>query len=1158
MRTIDWARTPVGPVESWPQSLLTALDILLQSPFPMFLWWGPELVQFYNDGFRPSLGTTKHPGAMGQRGRACWADIWPTIGPMVDAVMQRGEPVWFEDQLIPIDRNGFWEEVFWTFSYSPVRAEDGSVGGTLVVVHETTLRVQAQRRLRTLHELAATTVDNRSAQEVCRMAADVLSRNPSDVPFALLYLVDPKAEMASLAATTGMEPGTAASPLSIPLTEPTGRGVWPLAESVHSRRLLAIHADDLSGPLPGGVWQEPTTSIRVVPVGAARSDELPAAVLVAGCSPRIPESAAYDEFMSLIASQISSAITHARAYEQERRRAELLAELDRAKTIFFTNVSHEFRTPLTLLLGPTEDALEDTVAPLARHQRERLELVRRNAYRLEKLVNTLLEFSRIEAGRAGAAFRKTDVAGFTRDLAGTFRSAIEHAGLRLEVDCPQLPGDIEIYVDPQMWERIVLNLLSNALKFTFEGSICVLVRVVGTEMHLTVSDTGVGISKDQLPHLFERFRRIEGARARTHEGSGIGLAMVHELVRLHGGRVTVSSSAAGSTFTVALPLGAAHLPADQVATTAVVASTAGAAPFVEEALRWLPEAEPPQAEVSASIRPRILWIDDNADLRAYVSRLLGADYAVDAVATAQAGIEAALAHPPDLVLTDIMLPGADGFALVHELRARPETAHIPVIMLSARAGEEARIEGLESGADDYLVKPFTARELRARIAAHLALQRQRRQELAVERNARSGAELARKIAERASTRALAVQAVTAGLANTVTVTQISDVIMEHVVPVLGAAAAMLVLRTENPEILSTVAPACEAGSVEDLYLQIPIGADLPAAEVVRTGQALWIESAESVAGRFPDWTVRTTHQAMAVLPLVVDDQCSGALQVGFTNERPFGGQDRAFLGIIAGQCAAAVHRVDLHAAAELARHQAEAALLARDEFLRTLAHDLKTPVVSLLWHVQLLARQLFSEGGTESEVGDLLAIVEACANEVVANIDELRDLVQQQEGSTLDLEAGQFDVQSLLTEAVAITSDGGEHTVRIVSEARAVLVTGDRARLSRALGNLLDNAFKYSPPGSEVVLRVARVHHDRRWWALIHVEDHGLGIPPAETESVFERYARGTNVAHAVRGEGIGLASARQLVESHGGRLTVRSTECIGSVFTMWLPCSVV
>lgn len=400
-----------------------------------------------------------------------------------------------------------------------------------------------------------------------------------------------------------------------------------------------------------------------------------------------------------------------------------LGELDAAKTTFFNNISHEFRTPLTLLLGPLEEMLADGDLPAI--HRERMDVIHRNARRLLKLVNTLLDFARIEAGRLQAHFEPTDLCSLTTDLVGNFRSACERAGLDLTMECG--PLDDVVYVDRDMWEKIVLNLVSNAFKFTLLGGISVTLRDVDDQVELRIRDTGTGIPASELPFIFDRFHRVAGAQGRTHEGTGIGLAFVRELVLLHHGTIRVESEPdVGTTFTVSVPRGHAHLPADQIGAARGDVPTA----LRGRAFLDIPDhrrAETTTAPAGNGHRPRIVWADDNRDMREYVVRLLRDDYDVEAVADGEAALAAIRRQAPDLVLSDAMMPRLDGFGLLRALRADALTRTIPIIMLSARAGEESQIEGLEAGADDYLAKPFTARELLARVGAHVELGRLRRQ-----------------------------------------------------------------------------------------------------------------------------------------------------------------------------------------------------------------------------------------------------------------------------------------------------------------------------------------------------------------------------------------------------------------------------------------------
>ncbi|WP_437330217.1 ATP-binding protein [Sorangium sp. So ce381] len=428
-----------------------------------------------------------------------------------------------------------------------------------------------------------------------------------------------------------------------------------------------------------------------------------------------------------------------RANEQLRVANEQLSRLDELKTRFFSNVSHEFRTPLTLMLCPIDELLTGAPGSLTGRQRELVELARRNARRLLKLVNSLLDFARIETARMQMVYEALDLSALTAEVANAFRATMQRAGLRLVVDCPPLPE--RIYVDREMWEKIVLNLVSNAFKFTFEGEIAVSLRWGGDHVLLEVRDTGTGIPADELPRIFERFHRIQGAPGRSHEGSGIGLALVRELVRFHMGDVHATSEVGrGSTFTVRIPAGSAHVPAERTGVERELGVTAVTVQaFVEEASQWDAEAAP-SAELplgspasAGHARPaegpagHVLLVEDNPDMRSYLRDVLAMRWTVEAVENGEAALCAARARVPDLVLSDVMMPGIDGFGLLEALRADPRTRLVPVVLLSARSGEASRVHGAEAGADDYLVKPFSVRELLARVGGRIEIARLRRQ-----------------------------------------------------------------------------------------------------------------------------------------------------------------------------------------------------------------------------------------------------------------------------------------------------------------------------------------------------------------------------------------------------------------------------------------------
>jgi PAS domain S-box-containing protein len=766
IRQKDWTQSSLGSAEGWPQCLRSAVSICLGSGFPIAIYWGPELTLLYNDAWSLMIGT-KHPWALGQPAREVWPEIWDTIGPLFQHVLSTGEATRSKDQLLALRRRGYTEECYFDYTFTPVRSESGQVEGIFNAVLETTERVIGERRSRIVRELAECATESRTAQIACQFIALTLGRASADIPFALLYLLSDEGTEARLGGTAGLDAGTPASPVLIPLPGPAGAAwAWPVEQVVRTGvAQLVGNLAALFAPLPGGPWPESPGSALVLPVSRVRS-ERPYAVLIAGVSPRSALDTDYRAFFEIVTSHIAQALANAEAHEKERNRAEALAEIDRAQTTFFSNVSHEFRTPLTLMLGPLEEILA-TSATLPPVVAELLSVTYRNGLRLQKLVNSLLDFSRIEAGREQASYEPTDLATLTGQLASTFSSAMDTAGLQFTVDCQPLRDPV--YVDREMWEKIVLNLLSNAFKYTFEGKITVRLCVQEERAELSVEDTGIGIPEHELSHLFERFHRVEGARGRTQEGTGIGLALVAELIKLHGGTVGVRSTVGkGSTFTVSLPFGAAHLPRERIGAARDLSSNAlDAGPYVEQAACWLPKARivelapteqghpdgnfsnlqkiPPPA-ASRVFSDRVLVADDNADTREYVASLLAGRYEVETVANGEEALASILLNPPDLVLSDVRMPGLDGFGLLKAIRTNPEIRALPVILLSARASGEDRVDGLDAGASDYLVKPFSARELLARVGAHLEMTRVRKQAAARESDLLAKAEAARDAA----------------------------------------------------------------------------------------------------------------------------------------------------------------------------------------------------------------------------------------------------------------------------------------------------------------------------------------------------------------------------------------------------------------------------
>ncbi len=1126
IESFPWETTPLGAMAQWPASLRTPVRILTTSRFAMWMGWGPELTFLYNDAYARDTLATKHPWALGRPASVVWAEIWADLAPRIRTVMESGEATWDEALRLFLERSGYPEETYHTFSYSPLAGDDGAVTGMLCVVTEETERVISERRLASLSALATSLATATTEAELLDRVTRAVGANLEDLPFTLLYLCDDECRRARLAASTGIDAGHAAAPAVLPLGEgPNDLTVaWPAAELVAARAPIVVDAlDTRFASLPTGAWDVAPRRAVLVPI-AQRGEDRVAGVLVAALNPYRPFDATYAGFVDLVAGQLAASLANVRSYEAERRRAESLAALDRAKTQFFSNVSHEFRTPLTLMLGPAEDAVSDPDTSAV--NRERAAVVHRNALRLLKLVNTLLDFSRIEAGRVDARYEPLDLAALTAEVASAFRSAIERGGVRFVVDTPPLPSDTEpVYVDRDMWEKIVLNLLSNAFKHTFEGDIRAAVRpsADGRHAELLVQDTGTGIPPEQLPRLFERFHRVPNARSRTHEGTGIGLAFVQELVRLHGGTIDVESAeGVGTTFTVRIPFGRAHLPAERV--TSATGEWPSIAPqaFTAEAMRWVGD-EPGLGERGSGIgavdatEPRppipgssahILVADDNADMRDYAGRLLRArGWRVTAVSDGHAALDAVRAEAPDVVLSDVMMPGLDGFGLLRALRADPATRTIPVMLLSARAGEDSKVEGLEAGADDYLEKPFSAQELVARVGAHVAL-------------ARSRAEATRALT---SARDL-----------------MRDVFAQAPVAICVMRGASHVFELANPSYEQLAGRRDLVGrAFAEAFPEVEAqGVIAVLDEVYRTGVPF-------VGRRMPVTFDRTGRGDVAqayfhymCYPLVDDDAAGG------------GGGGGAVAGIIV-----VAHEITdevlAQQAADRARDEAESANRAKGDFLAAMSHELRTPLNAIGGYAELI--ELGVRGPVTEAQREDLSRIQRSQRHLLTLINDILNFAKVEAGRVeYDLRA--VPLAALVASALPIIEAQLEaRGLRYASRVDdALVVWADEEKLRQILLNLLSNAAKFTEAGGAITVDAAR---DDAGAVLLSVTDTGVGIPAEKLGAIFDPFVQAhRDLTRPTEGTGLGLAISRDLARGMSGDLTVVSAEGAGSTFTVRLP----
>ncbi len=421
---------------------------------------------------------------------------------------------------------------------------------------------------------------------------------------------------------------------------------------------------------------------------------------------------------------------------QLSEQSEKLKEMDRVKSRFFANISHEFRTPLTLIMGPLEQVFSEN---RDRKLAGNIDIALRNSRRMLTLVNQLLDLSKLDGGKMQLHASKQNIIPFLKGVTGAFQSLVEQKKLDLSFHADE--EDVLLYYDPEKLEKVMVNLLANAVKFTPPGGKVTVTAAVHTAkekneipvLEITVCDTGVGIPEEQLPYIFDIFYQADGyfSQEHKHKGSGIGLALVKELVELHHGEIEVHSRCrrdhtGGTEFALRLPMGNVHLQPGEIVNEEVDIKT-----FVdlENETLTAKESEPGPGAPEAAEKDIILVVEDNADVRAYIRCALEPHFNVKEAANGKEGIRKAGKIMPDLVISDIMMPETDGYELCAHLKKDIKTSHIPIILLTAKASEESMAEGLETGADDYITKPFNTDLLVLRVRNLIRLRRRLQQKI---------------------------------------------------------------------------------------------------------------------------------------------------------------------------------------------------------------------------------------------------------------------------------------------------------------------------------------------------------------------------------------------------------------------------------------------
>ena len=629
----------------------------------MFLFWGPDLIQLYNDAYLPSFGVGKHPAAMGQRGEDCWGEIWPIIWPQIDDVLTRGKASWNEDALVPIFRNGRIEEVYWTYGYSPACDDSGHTAGVLVVCTETTARVLGTRRLDFMRRLSDATSVCSATEAIPEEALKVAQTASHDIAFGMHYRSDPESGDPRLRASTGIDDAAVA------VVDAAVRRFFRDESYDTATRIRTLTLSD-SDEVKGGAWPE---SCKQAVVMRPRARGL--GWFVFGLSPRLPFDSSYEHFFVDLLDQIEVSASR--------------VEASRAKDEFLATVSHELRTPLTAMLGWARILTEGESSP--ERIQKGLTIIERNARAQAQLIDDILDVSRIVAGKVRLSMRRVDTSAVIKAAIETIRPTVTAKGVQLRMAISPDLGDI--VADEYRLQQVVWNLLSNAVKFTPKGGEVTVGADRGpSAVVIRVSDTGKGISAAFLPHVFDRFRQDDASTTKQQAGLGLGLSIVRQLVHLHGGKVVAKSDGEkkGATFEVTLPIRAVE-PQERMLVSDRDLTTKAS------------DVRCPLSGVD------VLVVEDQDDARGLIATVLedaGANVRqASSVAAAFQILSTADVHA---IVSDVAMPNEDGYSLLKRVRADRSLRHVavPALALTAYARAEDRENALAAGFQEHSSKPI--------------------------------------------------------------------------------------------------------------------------------------------------------------------------------------------------------------------------------------------------------------------------------------------------------------------------------------------------------------------------------------------------------------------------------------------------------------------
>eukprot|EP01117_Protostelium_nocturnum_P014435 TRINITY_DN548_c0_g2_i1.p1 TRINITY_DN548_c0_g2~~TRINITY_DN548_c0_g2_i1.p1 ORF type:complete len:1148 (-),score=386.31 TRINITY_DN548_c0_g2_i1:179-3622(-) len=708
----DWSKTSLGPLDTWPDAFRTNVILCFTSKFPMSLFLGKDLIQVYNESY-VGLVPAKHPKIWATPLSEGFSEVWKELSVMINGVVESGEGIFLKDHLFLLESGDILEEGYYNFSYSPI-VQDRHIVGIVDTVASSSHVING-RRMELLRNVALKTGSIKSESEIPPLLSDLFKGNTYDISFHSLYLkkegsfqLSCSSNFDEISFPTLIKKENSSSPFESTFID-------DVLKCVEEMNLVQMDLKPYSFPACGH-WNSPVNSCCMTPLLSGENNVI--GVLVVGINQHLHFDQKYQGFVKVLGNQISSFVTTFKLREENLKRMNELQRLDRNRTNFYTTVPHEFRTPVTLTLGPLECLLNKEKDQFSEDQYKRVEVIYRNALKVMKLVNDILDFHELEDGKMVPKYEPLDITSITIENCSLFTPSCEKENLNLRVKCDDIKE--KPFVDKEMWEKIVYNLLSNAMKFTNRGgSIEVNLYEDEDNVYFKVSDTGIGISEKDLPFVGQRFFRAnEGGVV----GTGIGLSLVSELAKFHGGDLRVESELnKGTTITVHIKKGTAHLIESKKEESSKLRTISSENPT----RRWLTSLAKSKLRTSSESLSsfdqngsKILCLFHDSNIQEHLSAALNHEYELRFTPDIPETLKRLYTDIPDLVLVDISSHPEDGFSLIESMKKDESLVNVPIIFINTRSGDH-KIESLDRGVDDCLVMPFTELELKARISTHI-------------------------------------------------------------------------------------------------------------------------------------------------------------------------------------------------------------------------------------------------------------------------------------------------------------------------------------------------------------------------------------------------------------------------------------------------------